>query len=52
MIPTALYPLGVPLPVTRERDKHPDSQVLLLPACIVGSDQGIGSGVSSIDARP
>jgi hypothetical protein len=42
MIPTAQYPPGVPLPVTHEREKHPDSQVLLLPACIVGIDQGLG----------
>jgi hypothetical protein len=34
MIPTAQYPLGVPLPVTHEWEKHSDSQVLLLPACI------------------
>ena len=34
MIPTAQYPLGVPLLVTHEWEKYPDSQVLLLPACI------------------
>jgi len=52
MIATAQCPLGVPLPVTHEPEKHPDSQVLLLPARIRWQRSGIGSAVSSIDARP
>jgi hypothetical protein len=47
MIPTAQYPLGIPLPVTHERDEDPDLQVLLLPACIGWQRSGIGSAVSS-----
>jgi hypothetical protein len=37
MIPTAQYPLGVPLPVTHEWEKHPDSRVFAVTGVHLGT---------------